>query len=114
MSERCSGQNIGGRLSRSCHSSLDDPERAQVVVRCVQEVITNTLKHAQAENLWLELLATPNGIEVSAHDDGCGAREVTAGNGLRGMRERLTSLGGDLSLTSSPGEGFSLHAKLPA
>ena len=106
------GLNV--HLNVSQNLELDDPDRAQVVVRCVQEVITNTLKHANAENLWLELLATPNGIEISAKDDGRGAKEVTTGNGLRGMRERLTSLGGDLSLTSSPGEGFSLHARLPA
>ncbi len=93
---------------------LDDPHRAQVALRCVQEVITNTLKHAHAENLWLELRHTPSGIEISARDDGRGAKEVTVGNGLSGMKERLTSLGGDLSLTSSPGEGFTLHAKLPA
>ena len=93
---------------------LDDPHRAQVALRCVQEVITNTLKHAQAENLWLELRHTPSGIEISAHDDGRGAKEVTAGNGLSGMRERLVSLGGDLSLTSSPGGGFALRATLPA
>ena len=94
--------------------ALDDPNRAQVIVRCVQEVITNTLKHAHAENLWLELRHTPNGIEIHAKDDGRGAKEVTAGNGLSGMKERLASIGGDLSLTSSPGEGFSLHARLPA
>ena len=93
---------------------LDDPNRAQVIVRCVQEVITNTLKHADAKNLWLELIHTPNGIEIHAKDDGRGAKEVTAGNGLSGMKERLASIGGDLSLTSSPGEGFSLHARLPA
>ena len=92
---------------------LSDPHRAQVIVRCVQEVMTNTLKHAEAQNLWLELTRTPGGVEISARDDGRGAQEVTAGNGLSGMRERLTSLGGDLSLTSSPGEGFALRARLP-
>ena len=49
---------------------LDDPNRAQVIVRCVQEVITNTLKHAHAENLWLELRHTPNGIEIHAKTTG--------------------------------------------
>ena len=105
------GLKIHLNLPSNLH--LSDLYRAQVVVRCVQEVVTNTLKHAQAENLWLELRHTPDGTEISAFDDGRGAREVTAGNGLSGMRERLASLGGDLSLTSSPGEGFALHARLP-
>ena len=105
---------LGIHLTLPPDLALGDPNRAQVIVRCVQEVITNTLKHAHAENLWLELRHTPNGIEIHAKDDGRGAKEVTAGNGLSGMKERLASIGGDLSLTSSPGEGFSLHARLPA
>ena len=105
------GLNV--HLNVPTNLELSDPHRAQVTLRCVQEVITNTLKHAEAENLWLELRHTPSGTEISAFDDGRGAKEVTAGNGLLGMRERLISLGGDLSLTSSPGEGFRLRARLP-
>ncbi len=94
--------------------ALDDPHRAQVVVRCVQEIITNTLKHAGAQNLWLELAHIGDGVEIRAWDDGRGAKEVTAGHGLKGMKERLVALGGDLALASAPGEGFSLRARLPA
>lgn len=94
--------------------SLGDPERAHALVRCVQEVITNAVRHAQADNLWIRLEATPEGLAVHARDDGRGVREVRAGNGLRGMRERLEQLGGRLQVQSRPGEGFSIDAVIPS
>jgi signal transduction histidine kinase len=92
---------------------LHDPTRVHVLLRCVQEVITNTVKHAKAEHLWLSLERTPEGIVVHAKDDGHGATTVTTGNGLRGMRERLEQVGGNLSFSSQPGQGFELNAYLP-
>jgi signal transduction histidine kinase len=38
---------------------------------------------------------------------------VTPGNGLRGMRERIEGEGGDLAITTEPGKGFSVQARLP-
>lgn len=93
---------------------LEDTDKAQVIVRCIQEIITNTVKHARAENLWLSLERTPDGITIHARDDGHGTKNVQAGNGLRGMRERLEGIGGRLSVSSSPGKGFELSAYLPA
>ncbi len=93
--------------------TVEDPQRAQVVLRCAQEIITNTVKHADAENLWLSISQDDEGLEIVARDDGCGAHQVDAGNGLLGMGERVRQLGGDLSVNSRPGAGFSLNAWLP-
>lgn len=92
---------------------LEDPSHAQILLRCVQEMITNTVRHAKAENLRIALHETPDGIRVQAEDDGRGANAVQAGNGLQGMRERLESCGGDLHIDSSPGAGFRLDVRLP-
>ena len=46
-------------------------------------------------------------------DDGVGADNVAAGNGLLGMAERLKQLGGKLEIESEAGAGFALHAWLP-
>ena len=92
---------------------LDDPARAQVIVRCAQEVITNTVKHADAQNLWLRVEPSPQGIKLSAQDDGRGAGTFVYGNGLTGMRERLEGLGGRLELDPNPGRGFALTALFP-
>jgi signal transduction histidine kinase len=93
--------------------AMTDPLRAQVLLRCAQEMITNTVRHARARNLWIRLLQDENGVAMTARDDGRGVDEVEAGNGLNGMAERLRQLGGELTVESSPGAGFSLHAWVP-
>jgi len=89
------------------------PQRAQVLLRCVQEMITNSVRHARARNMWIRLSMTREGFAMSARDDGIGTRTVVAGNGLNGMSERLKQLGGKLEIESEPGAGFALHAWLP-
>ena len=93
--------------------AMTDPLRAQVLLRCAQEMITNSVRHAQARNLWLRLVWDENGVALTAQDDGRGADKIEAGNGLNGMEERLRQLGGELTVESSPGAGFSLHAWVP-
>ncbi|MDX2427271.1 MAG: sensor histidine kinase [Xanthomonadales bacterium] len=93
---------------------MTEPERALVLLRCVQEIITNSVRHAQASNLWIRLSMTRDGLAMSARDDGIGADKVAVGNGLLGMAERLKQLGGKLEIESEPGAGFALHAWLPA
>jgi len=90
-----------------------EPQRAQVLLRCVQEMITNSVRHAQAGNLWIRLSMTRDGLAMSARDDGIGADKVAVGNGLLGMAERLKQLGGKLEIESEPGAGFALHTWLP-
>jgi len=90
-----------------------EPQRAQVLLRCVQEMITNSVRHARAGNLWIRLSMTRDGLAMSARDDGIGADKVAVGNGLMGMAERLKQLGGKLEIESEPGAGFALHAWLP-
>jgi signal transduction histidine kinase len=92
---------------------LDDPERAHVLLRCTQEIITNTVRHAGARNLWIHAERTGDCVLVIARDDGRGAGQPIAGNGLRGMRERLAHYGGDLKIDTRPDAGFSLTLTLP-
>jgi signal transduction histidine kinase len=90
-----------------------DAARAETLLRLVQEIVTNALRHAQARNLWISLSTTPRGIDVDGRDDGRGADGWRDGNGLRGMRERLAELGGSLDISSTPGSGFAVHARIP-
>jgi signal transduction histidine kinase len=93
--------------------SMTDPLQAQVLLRCAQEMITNSVRHARARNLWIRLQLGVDAIALIARDDGRGTEKVDAGNGLNGMAERLRQLGGELTVESSPGAGFSLHAWIP-
>jgi len=94
--------------------SLTDPRRAQILLRCAQELITNTARHASASNLWISLETGPDGLSLKARDDGRGAAELMPGNGLNGMRDRLKELGGRLDVATRPGAGFQVRAWMPA
>jgi len=92
---------------------IRDPMRAHTLVRCVQEIITNTVRHARASTLWISLVRTDGGIEVRARDDGRGAPELKPGYGLLGMRERLEEVGGRLEIAAGPHTGFEIKASMP-
>jgi signal transduction histidine kinase len=94
--------------------SVDDPRRAQVLLRCTQEIITNTVRHANARNLWLRFERTAaNELALHARDDGRGVTDLRQGNGLLGMHERLAQIGGRLNITTERDHGFTLDAWLP-
>ena len=93
--------------------SLTDPKRAQILLRCAQEVITNAVRHARAENLWISLNADENGLRLEAVDDGRGTVELLPGNGISGMRERIKEIGGRLEIMTRPNSGFRINAWMP-
>ncbi len=95
--------------------NVEDPERAHVLLRCTQEIITNAVRHAGARNLWIKVEREAGMIVIDAHDDGIGGEvdEIMPGNGLRGMRERLLQYDGTLDVSARRGEGFRLRASLP-
>ncbi|MGE6761758.1 sensor histidine kinase [Corallococcus interemptor] len=95
--------------------ALESSEAAHSLFRCVQEVLTNTLRHARARNLWIVIAPTEDGgVRVRARDDGSGAARVAPGAGLTGMRERFTRLGGRVEWRAAAGQGLELEAWLPA
>ncbi|MCC4600635.1 sensor histidine kinase [Xanthomonas melonis] len=93
--------------------TLDDPERAHVLLRCTQEIITNTVRHAGARNLWIQVCRDGDCVLIDARDDGRGAETVSPGNGLRGMRERLSQYGGKVEIQTRRGDGFGLRISVP-
>ncbi|WP_022800142.1 sensor histidine kinase [Deinococcus ficus] len=90
------------------------PVTSLVLRRCVQEIMTNTLRHARAAHLWFTFTQGAQGIRVQAHDDGLGAPDLRFGCGLLGMRERLGCVGGQLHVDSPPGQGLRYVLTLPA
>ena len=87
-----------------------------VVYRVVQEALTNVLKHAgPSAHATVTLAYSPTAIYVEILDDGYGAavQGDGRGHGLQGMRERVTSMGGQLSAGPRKEGGFRVMAKLP-
>ncbi len=73
-------------------------EVAESLLRCVQEALTNTLRHAGATRSWIRVWQDDDDVHLEIRDDGVGGSAVTEGNGLTGMRERLERLKGTLKL----------------
>ncbi|MBK6728843.1 MAG: sensor histidine kinase [Xanthomonadales bacterium] len=93
---------------------VEDARRAHVLLRCAQEILTNTIRHARAEHLWLSFARETDGtLTLRSRDDGVGGEAIAVGNGLSGMRERLNEFGGTLEFETAPGRGFRLAAHLP-
>jgi signal transduction histidine kinase len=93
--------------------AVETPAEANTLLRCAQEVVTNATRHARAQNVWIAVTATPEGVELHAHDDGHGADVVVPGHGLSGMRERFAEHGGRVEFSSGAGQGFVVRAFLP-
>ena len=83
--------------------------------RIVQEALTNTLKHAgPGARAEVRLTFMPEHLEIDVTDDGRGASGSTVdGNGLRGIAERVTALGGEMDVGPGESRGFAVRARLP-
>ncbi|GEK79422.1 sensor histidine kinase [Agrococcus baldri] len=90
-----------------------DPEQTMAVLRCVQEAITNTLRHAGARTSRVEMDGSADVVRVIVTDDGAGTDRIVLGHGLTGMHERFKSLGGELQVQSARGSGFTVTGILP-
>jgi signal transduction histidine kinase len=86
--------------------------------RIVQEALTNVRRHAgTGATATVMIEYRQEELVMQIEDDGGAARPVTTptieGNGLTGMRERATTLGGSLTAHPLPGGGWQVHARLP-
>jgi signal transduction histidine kinase len=92
------------------------PETETALYRIVQEALTNIVKHARASRVSVLLARRPSSVTLVIEDDGVGF-EVAAARpealGLLGMRERVSLLGGRLTIESTPDAGTTCIAEVP-
>ena len=105
-------------VNASLPESLDalDDALATAVFRILQEAVNNALRHSQAKQLDVRLLASEESLQLEVVDDGVG--QVTlfphAGHfGVSGMRERAQTLGGSFQLTQVNPTGVRIQVNLP-
>lgn len=99
-----------------CNEPAIALEAKQAFYRIAQEALHNAAKHAHATTLDVTLQIAPDAVTLTVADDGAGFdpnASFPGHLGLRSMRERMTRLGGDLSITSAPGQGATVRATLP-
>ncbi len=88
------------------------PVLEDILRRLVQESLTNAFRHGNAGTVVVNLWKTDDTLQVAIHDDGVGSPNIVPGIGITGMRERLASVGGELTIRDS-GRGFSILAEMP-
>ncbi len=92
-------------------------EQTRVVFRICQEALANAAKHAQARRVSVSFWITPERLMLEVQDDGLGFDmdkvRLSIGHGLSNMLRRARSVGGDVEITSAPGEGTTVLAWLP-
>jgi signal transduction histidine kinase len=91
---------------------LSDPARAHALFRCVQEAVTNSIRHSGARHVWIDV-DDADGISLTIKDDGVGASAVSKGSGLKGIEERIAEMNGTLVIETSKGAGLTLRARVP-
>ena len=96
----------------------ETPERLPAPVEAsvyffVCEALTNTVKHADAEEARVRISAADQELTVEVADDGVGGAQARGGTGLRGLGDRVGALDGALELHSPPNGGTLLRARIP-
>ena len=89
---------------------------ATALFRTLQESLTNVSRHAHASHVDVQLYATEESLLMRVSDDGIGRlgqQDKPDAFGLRGMRERIGSLGGRLTVTAAPDQGVTVTAVIP-
>jgi PAS domain S-box-containing protein len=95
-----------------------DGDRATATFRIFQECLTNVIRHAQAKSVHVSLCQEEESILLIVEDDGIGFHEPDLSNslgslGLLGMKERAQFCGGDVHISSSPGNGTTVTVRVP-
>ena len=87
-------------------------DRETVLALSLREAATNVRRHARARGVTIRVRKEPSAVIVEVADDGDGGR-IVPGNGLNGMRERLDTVGGTLTLETNANGGTLLRASVP-
>jgi len=92
-----------------------DPGVELAAYRIVQEALTNARRHADGAAVDVQLIYTPDVLQLRIRDNGPGPPPGTlaGGHGLLGMRERAAAVGGELRTGAAHGGGFVVEATLP-
>ena len=89
------------------------PDVAAACYFFCSEALANIAKHASASKVRVAIGSDDGRIIVTVEDDGVGGADASLGSGLRGLSDRLESVGGTLEVRSVRGQGTRLAAEIP-
>jgi signal transduction histidine kinase len=91
-------------------------DHALALYRVIQELITNTLKHASAQTIAVVMDKKDDELSIVYRDDGVGAGtdlNTTKGTGIQNIENRLMMIGATHTVKTGPGQGFLLTMYVP-
>ncbi|OGN81869.1 MAG: hypothetical protein A2X24_07625 [Chloroflexi bacterium GWB2_54_36] len=92
-----------------------NPQTRWTLYRAAQEGISNACIHAKASHLWITLdYSQADSVTLDVEDNGIGPGEYKEGFGLLGLKERVSSVGGEVEIGPSKQGGFAFDIKVPA
>jgi signal transduction histidine kinase len=94
-------------------ASRADPSAEACAYFVCSEALANVAKHASASRVRIVVSGNGGRLEIEIEDDGVGGVDLNRGSGLRGLADRVETLGGTLTVVSPPGSGTSLIAVIP-
>jgi signal transduction histidine kinase len=112
LDELCRRAAIPTRLEVTIDRRLPD-EVETAAYFLVSEALTNAAKHSHGSEIRVCASHRGQRLTVEVGDDGIGGATPTGGTGLRGLGDRIESLGGRLTVSSPPGQGTTLRAEIP-
>ena len=101
------------RLALAEPLAIASTSTAHVVFRCVQESLSNAIRHADASLVTISVARHGDELVARVDDDGVGHASGAEGNGLRGMRERVEAIGGTLAAANQRPRGYAIEVRLP-
>ena len=110
------GRSLGFAITTAIAEVHLSPDAELGVYRIVQEALTNIGKYAEASHISIELRETPEEVLLDIQDNGNGFDLATlepGQHGLAGMRFRVESLSGTMTMQSAPGEGVRIAVRFP-
>jgi len=97
---------------------VTSPDKDLIILRLLQEIINNIIKHAQAKHIQIDSYLEKNALHLRVRDNGVGfdpneIKVKKSGMGLNSIYKRIEMINGKLALNSAPGEGTSISIEIP-
>ncbi len=105
--------NLKIAVDFSSAPAIHNVDVAETLLRCIQEAITNVLRHSRATQCRIALVEAYNEFFLTVKDNGQTGQNLVPGNGLKGMSERVNNAGGEVSWQQEH-DGFLLQVRIPA
>lgn len=111
INEFCDASGIEGYLEIIGEPIRIHPDIGKALYRIIQEALTNAVRHGRATKIEVKLTYKDEGISFVVADNGIGGKDLKEGYGLKGMKERMYTLNGEVEFISE--DGFVVKGYMP-